>query len=47
MVLPLEVVTVDPALRMNTAAVFPCASNVRFVELARLDPDAYVPGVSV
>jgi hypothetical protein len=47
MVLALEVMTVEAALIMKTADGSPRASKVRFVELAKLDPDAYVPGWSV
>jgi hypothetical protein len=46
-VLALDVMTVEAALMMKTADGSPRASKVRLVELAKLDPDAYVPGVSV
>jgi hypothetical protein len=46
-VLALDVITVETALMMKTADGSPSASNVRFVELDKLEPDAYVPALRV
>jgi hypothetical protein len=40
MVLALEVITVETALIMKIADESPNALNVKFVELAKLEPDA-------